>query len=618
MSDLEKLWAIDYDKPATVLRGFDRYRVPLPTRRSLEVLPGMYSFDPEVLDAQRALSKELNEHPRLQVNVDEKNMIGENAIHQNFDKIRTVAGYGSNPLTWVSVDNTLLIEGMGLPNDFRNDRHRLIFDELCDIAFGNWLPTSLKVPKLSTFGPGALHVFDGGYKRDYAIWAYSKIDHIRSLFRARDFRTLSEQYGIVFLFNANIRGQVDAPGKVREVNDFEFAMSGGRKGNRIVSDKKVVIDGVEYPDFSAMRMRVIQGVQWPINCILQCVFGGHMYALFELFPKVFHHTDTDTVAEDAAKAGDSSWSDVVQYDETYADFMISRMFQQMKKYWAEDLIDMAEVLLHSGYFSRPVDINEKRGRFIVGSDPLDPTTINVKAGNRSGWAGTSFMAKFGKVFDTLAVIDDLTNNVVGNVKSYLEDREIFKIRNNGDDEGVLSTPDNMSRYREYRYRSGKDNPGYFVVEEEVGSVFSGAMIDWKKGKSFPRPHNFLERLYVPERSIGGTFRKNWPLGVIDRMHNLEKHPEGDVIFEIHRKVYRDHLEPKYGRFGEMLVTALESIEFNYDSLTAIDREVLESPEKIHYKFSESAVSEHILDQIVTKIKPEEFSWVFDNYRGFVL
>lgn len=610
---MEKLWDYDPTNVGWMLKGFGRYKSPLPMRRSMEMLPGVYTFDPTFLEFIRTLSTKLNEHRELQPNVDPKTlMVGENAVHEPFDRLRTVAGYASSPLSWVSVDNSLLCDNLGIPADFRNDRHRRIFDEFYDIIFSEWKQKAVRIPKRSTFGLPSMHVYDAEYKKDFALWVYQNLENVRSLFRKSDFESLAREYGIVFCYNLNRRGQVDKPGKVRESNTLEYALSGGRNGQRVHADKKVTINGITYDDFSAMRERVVQGAPWSINCILQVIYSGHMHSMFERFPAVFHITDENDVARDAMNEGDASFTDVTQYDETMRSFLIDRMFDRMNNVWPSDMVEISRALLGAGYYSRPLDISGKRGQFV--GNPMRPTDNPIKAGNRSGWAGTSFIAKTMKVYETLTVIDDVTKDVVGNVRDYLQDSRPYKIRNNGDDEGILGSKTIMAPYRIHRF-SG--NAGYFKVEPEVGQVMSGRMIDWKNGTAYQRLHTTFEKFYVNERSIGGTFRKRWVIGLITRLNALDNHPKGHIAAEIHRQCFADILEPKFGPLSEMMLDAVSALDVDYDGLTPKEKELLDDPMKIHYAIFDDEVSDQVLEKIVTSIEPSEVQWAADMFAGNV-
>lgn len=614
-----KKWEFDASEPFDcMMRGYDYFRSPLPKRAPMEVFPKMFSWDEKFLLGLRELTRQLNDHPGLQPKLDDNLMVGENGIHTTFDRCRTVAGYSMSPLSWIPVDNSELCKTLEIPDDFRNDRHRQIFDEMFTLVFSNWKPSSIKVPKLSTLGFPMMWNYDASYKREAALFLFDNIEIVLQLVDADNYAALASDYGMVWCFNTNRRGQVDNPGKVRKVFDLLYALSGGQKGKVIEADKRVRLpDGSEWPDFSATRERVVQGASWMLNCIIQVVSSGHMYAMFDMFPRTFHHTDPNDIAREAALAGDATFSDVADYDRSMRTFLLERMFDRMRDYWDDRVVKIAELLYFAGYYSRPVSADKTAGREhgFVG-DPMRPDLRPVKAGNRSGHAMTSLVAKMMKVFDSLCVIDDLTKDVVGNVSRYLRHEMGVKLVNNGDDEGAIGSKAMIASYRSIRY-DGKH--GYFSISPEEGQAFSGSLIIWRgEGTALPRLHTTFEKMYCPERSIGKKFRPRWPIGFLTRLEAFQNHPSGHIAEEIHRKIWKDYWEPYYGSLSEILVAAMERLDVQFDGLTAIEKEVLDDPEKLYYKYSDSDVSEAVLDKAVSRIKPSEFEWALKKFKGFVI
>lgn len=277
-------------------------------------------------------------------------------------------------------------------------------------------------------------------------------------------------------------------------------------------------------------------------------------------------------------------------------------------------------MYYAGYFTQPLVIDDdgkgdrKDGGFV--GYPLDPERNPVIAGNRSGHAMTSIVAKMMKVFDTLTVFDDLYHDVLERYHTYMTWKAPLSVFNNGDDEGVTGSPQAVERYRKYRYARGV---GYFSVSEEIGQVFSGSMFMKVDGvwKAVGRAQVPFEKIYCPERGIGGVFRKFWPIGIVTRLENLKLIPSGSLLEEIFRRRWHDDMSADFGSFGDLLAKALESMPFQIDALTAIDREVLDDPEKMHYKYDEKDISPHILENLTGKVTYDEYKSALRYYGGNV-
>lgn len=614
-----KKWKVEWGDYGSLLLGFNRARQPLSDRHSLTVLPNMYSWDNDFLIGLRAMDEQLNSDPNLKPVMDQTTkMVGKDGIAEPFN-LKCVAGFGANPMSYVPCTNDALCETLKIPEGFRSEADREIFDEFFEIIFSSWKPTSIKVPKLSTMGMPCLSIHDAAYKRDAAIFLYSNIDKILRLVRARDFETLAVRYGMIFAYNNGKRSQVDTPGKVRLVFDLEYARTGGRSGKAFAADKSVSINGIDYPDFSATRERVVQGAPWALNCIIQSMAAGHMKAMFERFPGTFHHTDPQMIADECAERGDATFSDVSEYDRSMRSFLIERMFDKMREVWDEGMVSIAEWLYFSAYYTRPVDATAENPRGVWFGQPWDPTIKQIHSGNRSGHAMTSFVAKTMKVFDSLCIINRITHDVRGNVRRYLEHTMPICLFNNGDDEGAAGSPALINAYRNYRY-DPENRYGYFSVKPENGQVFSGTMIRWTDGppQAIPRIGAALQKMYIPERAIGTTFRKNWPIGFFTRLKAIAEHPSGHYVEEVHNRVWRDIWEPRYGTLASMLATAVEQLDVNFEALSTVDREVLEDPDKLQWKYTEDDVSKTVLDKVVISILPEDLKWCHKFYNGLIL
>lgn len=575
--------------------GTAGHNVPLISRKAVEVYPNVHSFDPEFLLFLRELSEQLNE--AFPVSLDSNNTFTDTGIHTGFDTLKCPAGYFANPMSYTTVDNARYRDELGLTAGY-TPAQKDIAAEAWDLVWSTVKVAPVNVPKLSTGGVRRF-TFDVQWKLAYVEWL-SEPERFEKLLNAidrGDWLMLANEFEMLFMTYIQKRGQVDSAGKKRISFDLEYALTSGEKGTALPADKKVVINGKEYEDFSAIRARVVHAGPWVINCFLQMIATPAMKSLFDRFPKTFH---VNTAAEIKAVVDGKHvlCSDVTEYDRSMSRDALEVPHDVMKKYFDERLVKASWRLFTSPYYSKPLDIAGRKGTWV-----LDPTdwTQEVMAGNRSGHALTSLMAKVNKVVETLFIIDKIYP-VKGRVKQFLEGSMPMGMVNNGDDEIVWAeTKADMDRFRELR----KDlSLGHYIVVPEVGQVFSGLLLVTKGDLVYhptPRIHTTFSKLWVPERSIGGKHRRFWPIGVMTRIDALMGNETGRKAWEIHNRLYADMMAPKYGSFMDTLFAAVASMPLGMDELTHIDREVLDSPDKIHHKYDSSEVSDKVLDQITTKI-----------------
>lgn len=611
-----KLKPMTGDKPLdkAFANGPASHNKPLISRSSVEIFPSMYSFDKPVLEYQRWLSNQLNESLPIDLDSDGFSRTG---VHAAFDTLRCPAGYFQNPMSYTTVDNALYRKELGLTDTY-SERQEKIAKEFWHVVFANAKMSPVNVTKLST---GGMRRFSSSaqWKLDYAnfVMQPENLETILNLVKNKDWLELANTFEMLFATYIQKRGQVDSAGKVRMVFDLTYALSGGASGKNFPADKNVVMpDGTRYDDFSGLRARVVHAGPWTINCILQVISTVTMQSMFELFPKTFHVN----TAEEIKHVVDGKYifcSDVTEFDRSMSRRAIELVHEVMKEYWDDRMVDMSWRLFTSPYYSKPLDIAGGQGTWV--KDPTD-WTQEVFAGNRSGHALTSLMAKGNKVIESLFIIDKIYP-VLGRVKRFLNHEMPISLVNNGDDEIVAADMEaDLDEFKKYR---SDPKLGHYLVKPEDGQGFSGLLL-LKTDTPLvynpsPRIHTSLQKWLTPERGIGGTHRRYWPVGMMDRVSNLTSSDVGREAWSVAMFGYRKFLQPHYGDFNEVLTNAVSNMDVNIDGLSGPDRDVLVNHDYIHYKYLGSEISEAVLDKISAKIPVERVTTICGlYYRGHIM
>lgn len=583
--------------PHLFANGRSTHSSPLVTRASVTLLPDTYSFDKRVLNFQRKLVGKLND--ALPTDTDEEGFTS-SSIYTNFDRLLCPAGYLMNPMSYVAVDNSKYrTEELGLSLEM-TPRERAIASEVYHLVCSQITPHAVNVPKLST---GGMRRFtrDVQWKLSFAefLLVPTNFERMLDAVVANDFVTLANEFETVYAFYLQKRGQVDTPGKERKVVDLEYARSGGEKGRQFASDKSVVIDGEKFDDFSAIRARVVQAGPWAINCFLQIVSTCTLYSLFDRFPKVFHVNTPEQIKE-VIDGKHIFCSDVKEYDRSMYIEDIQLFHDVMKEYWDERIIDASMKLFTAPYYSRPLEAGGKKGVWV--GDPFDPN-FKLHGGNRSGHAFTSLIAKVNKVVDSLIVLDKQFP-VLGRCRQVLEGKAPIGFVNNGDDEIVWSL--DKRALDVFKLNRAVRKNGRYVVDPEVGQGFSGQLLT-RTGptdlyyKPVAKVHTTFEKMWVPERSIGGVHRKFWTIGFIDRVTNIMKTDVGRHAWDIHMSVYREHMAPHFGDLTSLVMREHARIQFDLNGLNAKDREVLEDPSKLHHKYLDDEINSRVIAEVTSNI-----------------
>lgn len=582
--------------------GVGSHKKPLITRIGKEVLPGVYSNDTRTLLFIRALSAGLNDALKPDLDIDGFTKTG---VHANFDKLRTVAGWMMNPMSYALKNNAAYREELGLTPGY-TPRQRAIATNLWTHIFKNWKPSAVKITKKSSSGPRRFTT-DHVWKHDFAIWVY-QLDNFEKILKyveSDDWLALANEFEMLWMTYIQKREQVDTPGKERLVFDYEYVTSNGKTGYSGPADKRVVIDGQPWDDFSCTRVRLIHAGPWTINCILSIISSGVMQAMFVNYATVFHTNTEDEIK----KLVDGNYiyaSDVTEYDRSMSKDAIDVPHEVCAKFWDPRWVKISHKLFTSCYYARPLELGGTMGHWV--GDPRE-WNDEFHMGNKSGHAWTSLIAKGNKVAETLFIFDAMGLNVLGNEETYLKGQGAINLINNGDDELIYTKSQQlMAKFKELRTVRGL---GHYKVDKEDGVGFSGMLM--RLDEHLPliyhptrRLHTSFEKIYCPERAIGGFMRPFWHIGVTERINGRSLHPMGGVAWDIHDRLYHKMMAPHFGTIVNMLIDAEQNAPVHFDDLTPQEREILEDNDKIHYKFKDGVISQKVLDTVVTKIQPEAF------------
>lgn len=592
--------------------GRAMHNVSLITRRPVEWWYGVQSFDPRALTFTRNLVKELN--ARLPVDLDEDGF-SKHGVFANFDKLKTVAGYTMSKMSHPVMDNSDFRSQLGLRNQF-TPREMVIATEMWTLVWKSLTLRPVNTSKISVSGMRQF-TYDLQYKLDFAQYLIEG-KHLERMLDAvdkNDYLTLSNEFDTIFALYIQKRVQVDSVGKERFVRDLKRAIMGGEEGTYTAADKHVDLPGGDWSDFSAGRARVVQAGPWTVNCILQMISTCHMYSLFDKYPSTFHvNTEEELKAE---CDGYHIWaSDVSEYDSTMPWPMLQCALDTCREYWDPRMVKAAERLLLAPYYSRPLELTrpgEKRKGYWVG-DPRDPES-KLKTGNRSGHAWTSLIAKVNKVIDTLVVCDKIFP-VLGKVEMFLQGKMPIRFLNNGDDEVIIARDKRiLDLFVQYRLDL---NIGQYKVEAESGHGFSGRLMCRESRSSVvytptAKIHTAFEKWICPERSINTEHRKYPTIGMMDRITNLMRTDQGREAWSIAMSVWRTDMKPHFGDFNAVLSEQHAKINIDTSSYTSKEKELIDDPDKIHYKFKDDEIREDVLKLVTSKIPLTTVETVVSQY-----
>lgn len=567
---------------------------PLVSRRSINVLPGMQSFEPRRMAFVETFAKAMRE--TFPATFDETDGTPHSASTSDPMRLCTLSGFEAGPMTYLPVNNDALRASLGLRD--MNPLEKSIFKALGEVVSEEWDLSHLNINKESITGFRQF-TRSAEWKELFAAFALSDPERVRSHWEKDDLIGLCDEFEMVLCLYVGKRPMVDSVGKVRYANDYEYAMSAGQKGSRVEVDKQVEINGKVWDNWCAARLRLINQGNFAVNIFLSAITTGTLNTMMRRWPKVFHTTTRDQIKE--LIDGHYIWtSDVKEFDQSISIEMLRSFRDGLKMHWAPWLMDMMDRYTCAPYFTRPVGFgyDKSKGHFVGDPFSKEPQVI---AGNRSGDQGTTVYAKNVKVGETLCVIArmemyhgrllDGSYDIKQFVRDGLDGKLVIKFINNGDDE-IIYTKDRAAYLEFLALRSEKNSKQLLHVSVEMGRGFSGNCI--LNDPNGP-PLTYLvysmlltpfTKIHAPERDV--SLRPFYAVGLTEQLlGSSQDNPLMAQAWDLHNEVYAKTIGVDYPSIATYAARGMANLppvpdKYALYQLTAYDRVVLADPDKRHY------------------------------------
>lgn len=607
----------------------------------IEVLRGIQSTDPLFLQFKDRLSVTLTS--KLPASVDEDGKVTGNGVRSNFYGLRYVGGYPQIPATYPLVDNTHLRTEKGLLNEWEKPWHKTCAQALVRLFFRDIEPVPMKL-RTNSSSMMPFYTKDMAYKKDLALHSIRNGEKAARMMMAGDYRTPWTEYYVGGAYHTVYRRQAsDAmtrekgvfKAKDRPVADLEFALTGGRSGKFVPSNRNLVLEDVRIPEgFFRERNRTAMGGPLGLNANLMIIAQAVRKHIYHEYDFTYHHTTRSSQQEQMRGMGVLIAADVSNHD----------------WYWATFVVDtMAEELLNLGYADWWVHLFKIRFKLPNYVTDVAPGEGNILLGswtepNNNGGlpSGNSFTDLDGCFLMTLVYfimqVEHTYPELISQLQSpesaertlsaYLKGKLPISLKDKSDD-AVLGWPDTFLHGRAHalqeKMKAGEAVSPYMIVSYEHGGAFLGSVLLYPTtGQTsgltlIGNANSLVTNQFSPEYGVQSNLadrskakRPYAGLAWKTLAQNYGTAPAFSEIMEITEFEFSRTYGFSYAGYREewlrdderKLMDDLAKAHLRMPDLTPIDIEVLLDPSRADWKYAGEDVSTAITDLLFNGIPLE--------------
>lgn len=568
---------------------------------------GILSSDRRALNLNANLAMRLTD--RIQAEVDEEGISSPNAIPSNFYSMFTVSGFATDMFIPL-LDNRNLRKELNLYDDFASIRDRQIFDELMHCCYSKWIQSTVHISRDSST---CFPYFVKGVETKKELFEYTcrNWETIGPMIAKGDLESLYRDHNALIMYYMGTRLQPDKvmvesdgtrKSKDRYLWDLEYAMSGGKKGNRWVADKTISTPEYTIKGHFRMRKRVVFGTAGWMNYFINAIFNGFREHYLHEYEFTWKHRTADQILHKIRQFKHFIGFDVHQYDNTIANFMFDRWLTNLKNYVREDVVYLIYLALHSPFYQPNIKVG-KSEKLMVGN-PLDPEHFKFNYGLPSGIPPNPDLGKMMMTFNLLVRLDREFNDVLEvGIDTILKGKHpLYGILNMGDDSIILLNDDHVNAKIQKDVANDVDPGPYFKMEKEQAISFLGNVFyrdHHNELQLAPNLVSMFSNWFVPEVGTTHRRRRYWAIGWEERNAYYMNAPSFSAAWDILSEEFYNNfgLNPDfYAKRGKELAG-----DPQLNLMNDLERLLLDDPSKMYYRVSPKDISEELLDKITTTL-----------------
>lgn len=560
-----------------------------------------WSTDPATLKFTETLVRRLNDE--FPVDAREDGFAGPSAIASDFNAALCVSGMGMYPAPIPLMSNRALIEEVGLKDEIK-PADLPWAEELIHGFFRHYEPSALHIRKAgSTSAP--IFTTDPEYKYRACVHGLHKADLLMSMVRARDFKGLLDEFGILLVYSMHERQQPNAwvkegdklVPKPRLAPSAEQARAG--HGPYDNADLRVIhpITGAVIEGHQAMRRRDVFGMNGPANYITSAVFSGFATAFYNIHASTYKKRTPADKAEKAGRYAYTLGSDVKTMDKLTFKSFVALFCKIAKQYVAPELIQLLEWMFFAPFVApwtgrgpAPADYNP-----CFGEPPLDASAFTNWPGLPSGISVNPIIGRLWMTFVYLLLYRDSgALTTPSDMWPFLRGENPTDALDDSSDDALMYTND-PARFE--KLKEGKSS--YAILEVEKVPIYLGTIL-YKDGgvvKAASNAATYVGNAMAREDSVHRKHPLIWALGVVSREVIYSDMPTYSDVRAITSDTLRSF-------FGSDYVAIARAAFGTTRPMSFAEAVLMDNPSAIHYKVDYKDVPEQLMTDLFSSVSAD--------------
>jgi hypothetical protein len=634
----------------------------------IETMYGIFSWDRDNLQTMDKLSRALTD--ACPPDVDASGRVGPSGVRSNFYGLRHVPGAPMDPATFPPVDNRKKRSDAGLADRPISQQHEWVFRSVVRLFFSNLENKGLRIARDTSMGsPFFLKSMTA--KLDTARSAMKEGQFAGRLFLDGKYRDayVSFQMGgcyyVVYREQMSDGVTLDKGAwieKKRMVATFDYAISGGKRGELIQASKDVsnLVDSdgehVWTPEgFFRTRRRTAMACPFKLNACVMVIAQAVRSMVYDVYAYTTHHTTRAQKQEKVSKWDFAIAADVSDHDTFWPGWLLDLICDELlvmgyADWWVEILRTTMRLPV---YISAP---SRTQGHVLMG-DPFDPR-LNV--GLASGIGITDIMGSLLMIpCYALIQLDHTAPHlwkrmtsypaVCTFMHSYMQGLEEIRQMSKSDDAflGWMAGPSaHEGRLLQASMEKGDVHKGqpispYMKISYENGGAFLGDVLIYDHTKSLSSARfegnviSYVVNQFAPEFGVEShkpdrTKRaRSYPgLAVEAAPVVFGSAPTYGIVNDIIEKVHYDTYGRSYRKYrNEQLELDKRALAKWLDSqssfshlgaLSVADHEVIAEPNKMWWKHPPETLNPAVVEMVSSGLPPSETALFFHSVTKDVI